>query len=341
MATIRQRASGNWEVIIRSKQLPRGAYYATLDTEDQAREYAAKIEARIKAGDIPKQLLAAPLATLGELLERYRQGACLSAHDLTLLDRLGVEGVRADELTVQWALSWVSSMHSTGIAPSTIRHKVGCLARCLDWCKLAGLIEVNPVRELPRNYAAYPVSHSKARLDHERDRRLLEGEELRIREVLKDRHDWLLLFDMALETAMRLREMFTLDWSQIDYEQRTIFLSKTKNGDKRQVPMSSVIHQRLKERGIDEGLVFPWWDGSIDTLAKTTARLSHQWSRIARDAGCVDLRFHDLRRHAITRLYLETKLSDMEISLISGHKSMKMLRRYSNLRGSDLAKKMW
>jgi integrase len=146
---------------------------------------------------------------------------------------------------------------------------------------------------------------------------------------------------MAMETAMRLREMFTLEWSQIDYEQRTIFLSKTKNGDKRQVPMSSVIHQRLKERSTDKGLVFPWWDGSIDTLAKTTARLSHQWARIARDAGCPDLRFHDLRRHAITRLYLETKLSDMEISLISGHKSMKMLRRYSNLRGSDLAKKMW
>lgn len=372
MATIRQRSSGSWEVIIRHKSLPK-PYYATLDTEAEARGYARKLEARIKAGDIPKALLEVPERTVGGLIRRYQVGASISVHDLSLLDRLGVDAVRADTLTVQWALAWVSSMQATGIAPGTIRKKVGALARCLDWCKLAGLVEGNPVRELPRNYASYPVGHVKRREDVERDRRLLPDEEERLRKVLTGRHDWLLLFELALETAMRLREMFTLEWAQVDLDKRTFFLEKTKNGDRRQVPMSSVIHGLIPSRvgkfpvnpniGDNQSevvrlsnipsinpdrsnpskavLVFPWWDGDQRTLAKTTARLSHQWSRIARDAGCVDLRFHDLRHEATCRLYERTTLGDVQIARITGHKSLLMLKRYANLRGSDLADSLW
>ena len=175
MATIRQRPSGAWEVVIRHKALPK-PYYATLDTEKEAKEYAAKLEARIKTGDIPQALLG-DSGTLGELIRRYRAGAGISAHDAHLLGRLGVEAVRTDTLTVQWALAWVASMHSKGVAPGTIRKKAGCLARCLDWCVLAGLAHGNPLRELPRNYAAYPSNHAAPRVDVERDRRPLPGEE--------------------------------------------------------------------------------------------------------------------------------------------------------------------
>jgi len=38
---------------------------------------------------------------------------------------------------------------------------------------------------------------------------------------------------------MRLREMYTLTTDQIAIPRRTIFLDKTKNGDKRQVPLTS------------------------------------------------------------------------------------------------------
>lgn len=56
-----------------------------------------------------------------------------------------------------------------------------------------------------------------------------------------------MLFDLALETAMRLSEMLTLTTQQVDLGRRTIFLEKTKNGSKRQVPMSSVLHRLLGE----------------------------------------------------------------------------------------------
>jgi len=40
-------------------------------------------------------------------------------------------------------------------------------------------------------------------------------------------------------------------------------------------------------------------------------------------------------------LFERSKLSDIEISRITGHKDPRVLRRYSNLRGSDLAAKLW
>lgn len=56
-----------------------------------------------------------------------------------------------------------------------------------------------------------------------------------------------MLFDLALETAMRLSEMLTLTTQQVDLERRTVFLEKTKNGSKRHVPMSSALHRLLGE----------------------------------------------------------------------------------------------
>jgi integrase len=52
-----------------------------------------------------------------------------------------------------------------------------------------------------------------------------------------------------------------------------------------------------------------------------------------------DLRFHDLRHEAVSRL-VESGLNDQEVAAISGHKSMQMLRRYTHLRAEDLVKKL-
>ena len=52
-----------------------------------------------------------------------------------------------------------------------------------------------------------------------------------------------------------------------------------------------------------------------------------------------DLRFHDLRHEAVSRL-VEAGLSDQEVSAISGHKSMQMLKRYTHLRAEDLVSRL-
>ena len=64
----------------------------------------------------------------------------------------------------------------------------------------------------------------------ERDRRLDPAEERAIRSVLaekKGRYEELVLFEMALESAMRLREIYALTWDQVDFVLRTMLRSFT------------------------------------------------------------------------------------------------------------------
>lgn len=222
---------------------------------------------------------------------------------------------------------------------------------------------INPLKMLQTRFATYTAADAEAlrangeepREDGARDRRLEDGEEARIWAILggekpagKQRALTLehgphlvLLFDIALETGMCLSELYTLDRGQIDIQKRTIFLDRTKNGDKRQVALSSVVIQILGPFLGGEARVFPWWDGAAGSRPKTTSRLSVQFGRIFRSAGCVDLTFRDLRHEATCRLYERTQMSDVEIAKQLGWKSLKMALRYGNLRAATQAAKLW
>ena len=55
--------------------------------------------------------------------------------------------------------------------------------------------------------------------------------------------------------------------------------------------------------------------------------------------GIKNLRLHDLRHEATTRFF-ELGLNIMEVSTITGHKDLKMLKRYTHLKAEDLALKL-
>lgn len=369
MATIRQRESGSWEVVIRRKGILKRVHYASADTEADAVAYARRIEGQLDQGIMPVELLDSgpPSAeTALDWARLYLRQVHISEADCGLLNAMfdTLSGWPVSAINMQWAQGWVSAMKQRDkLAPSSIRHKVGAVARLLDWCLRNEWLNVNPLRMLPKRYASYTPADGERRLDVERDRRLLPGEYEQILWVLDgnfppdkqrgiamaDRLAMRLLFTLAIETAMRLREMYTLTVQQVDLSKKTVFLDKTKNGDKRQVPMSSVALAAMSEWMAsnnrlnlgEDCLIFPWWNGNPESLTRITAMLSRKWSTIAMLAGCDDLRFHDLRHEAACRLYERTRLGDVQIARITGHKDLRMLKRYSNLRGSDLAEMLW
>jgi len=373
MATKRKRGD-TWHYTVRRAGLLPKPIYLSFD-EAEGDEYVRRVEALLARGVVPdefNQISEARDAGLRAAVRRYLSAQHVSEEDRGLLEivifRLPREQALAG-LTFIWATSWVTSLkREQNLAPSTIRKHVGALARCLDWLAASGDVPFNPLRSLPKGYATYTPDDAKAvalvegtvKEDVERDRRLESGEEPAIRNVLagekpKNRQRALelhhaealkLIFDGGLESAMRMREMFTLYVNQVDLQKRTIFLDKTKNGDKRQVPITSVLMNLLTpymEGKAPADLLFPWWNGDLSrkSLKQTTSLLSRQFSRVFSAAGCSDLHFHDLRHEATSRLFERTTLSDMEIAKITGHKSMSMLKRYANLRGSDLASKLW
>ncbi|NNM69176.1 MAG: site-specific integrase [Gallionella sp.] len=360
MASKRNRGT-SWEYIVQKKGVLAKPVSLSFPTEKEGDAYCAHLEKLLDAGIVPEEFKVKTKepATLGSSISDYIKSEHITDDDIGWLRAMeSVIGSRTlDRVNYLWADGWVKDLKVMGGAPSTIRKKVGALARCLDWVvrRSDTMLAANPLRMLPKRYA----TTATGRKDVERDRRLCEGEEARILSILskekpegreraltlKDAPELRLMFILALETAMRMREIYTLTKDQIDLGCRTIFLEKTKNGSKRQVPMSSVAISVVKEylTAHSGDRLFTIWNGDASPahLRYLSNKLSSQWSRIFSAAGCQDLRFHDLRHEAVSRMFERTKWSDVKIAKVSGHTSTKMLMRYANLRASDLAESMW
>lgn len=374
MATKRKRGS-TWEFVVRRKGVIDKPIYLSFADESEGDAYCARLEALLDRGIVPDELRrqTGGVVTIADAIDGYQGAHAVAPSDEDILrvqrERLGA--VRIAALDYAWVEKWVQRMkREQALAPSTIRHHVGALARCLDWLarKHPERFPGNPLRLLPKGYASYNEHDAVAVAavgevvpeGDERDRRLMPGEEENIHKILagakpegrqrplelKEGAALAVLFDLALESSMRLSEMYTLTWDQVDFPGRTIYLNKTKNGSKRQVPMTSIAVRVLsdyKPIRARVGLVFPWWDGlqTKPSRQRTTSLLSRQFARVFGAAGCVDLRFHDLRHEGISRLYERTTLESTVIRKMVGHMSAKAHDRYLNLRASTVADRLW
>ena len=129
---------------------------------------------------------------------------------------------------------------------------------------------------------------------------------------------------------MRKSELLNLTWKNVCFDRRIAHLEMTKNGTKRDVPLSlrAIEAVRTVPRHIS-GRIFPLGISALRGL----------WNRACRRAGITDLHFHDLRHEATSRFF-EKGLNVMEVATITGHKDLRMLQRYTHLRAEDLAKKL-
>lgn len=166
-----------------------------------------------------------------------------------------------------------------------------------------------------------------------RQRRLERYEEKRIVRYCTETGNDLVcaIICFALETCMRRGEILGLLWENVDMNARVAHLPDTKNGSKRDVPLSLAAMRILNRIGPQmAGLVF---DCNVN-------RFKSAWRLIVSKTKIHDLHFHDLRHEAISRLFELGTLDMMEIAAISGHKSLQMLKRYTHLRARLLVSKL-
>lgn len=371
MAGKKQFPNGTWQFTVKKAGVLDKPIYITSKTEAEGAREAAKLEALLDRGIVPTQHQApARVTSIEQLARLFMREAHPKPKDVQQLDSIiKTRGaVPLTAINAGWVDDWISELKRVEkLAPATIRAKVGALARCTDWGMRKGhlMMPDHPLRTLPDGYAQYSKRDSAAagvlRTDVERDRRLEKGEMEKVLAVidggvlarkqrplaLDDPAALRCLFILAPESAMRMREMYTLTLDQVDLPRKTVFLDKTKNGDKRQVPLSTdaiaALKVYLKVRKAEGNRLFPWWDGdeSDDALAAVSDYLSKLFKGIFAQAGCEGLTFHDLRHEATSRLFERTKLSETAIMRVTGHKSHRMMMRYTNLRGSDLADALW
>jgi len=155
------------------------------------------------------------------------------------------------------------------------------------------------------------------------------------------------MFQLALRTAMRMREIYTLAVTQVSPTAKTIFLNQTENGDRRQVPMFPECIALLNrpwpalEAVRQDGRIFPFWDGRLapEVLKETTYRVSRSFSDVFKEAHSGDLHFHDSRHEAICRWVIESPKpwTSEQLGRAAGMKDARTRQRYLSLRGPELA----
>jgi integrase len=175
-----------------------------------------------------------------------------------------------------------------------------------------------------------------------RDRRLSGDEEKRLLEAAdKSSRPWLkAAVIISIETCMRQSELAGLIWDQVKLtsEYPHVDLPKTKNDRPRRVPLSEralSAFKSLKPKGTAAAIA------AQSVLPVETGRgIIHAFRDAIEDKNFPDLRWHDLRHEAISRLFELTDLRENEIMAISGHLTPAMLTRYTHLRADRLGARL-
>ena len=300
----------------------------SFSTPGRAKAWATRYEAAIdRYGPSASRMSGDPLTTsLGDLLERYnrevssrKRGAKSENYRIGRMRQSALAELMIGELTSQ-ALAEYRDERLRVTSNSTVRIELSVIRRTIETAR----------REwgfaLPENVAQMVTSPAP---DPARTRRLLDQEYEKLEIALRGHPLAWAVVRFAIETAMRQGEILTIRWRHVDLHHRMVHLPYTKNGTPRTVPLTDGAVEVLEGLKATGERVFP-----IDKSA-----LRHVWVKAVDTAGIKDLRFHDLRREGCSRLF-EMGLSVPEIALISGHRTVSMLFRYTHLLPLELAKKL-
>ena len=169
----------------------------------------------------------------------------------------------------------------------------------------------------------------------------LKGETKRLRYLSEDEAERLIfncgehlksIVATALNTGMRKSEILRLTWDRVDLKNRIILLDKTKNGERREIPINQTLYNTLSvlTRHIKCDYVFynpatikPYYD------------IKKSFTAALKKSHILDFRFHDLR-HTFASWLVMKGIDLTTVRELLGHKDVKMTLRYSHLAASHI-----
>lgn len=328
MASIRQLKTGFRAEVCVSGVRDSGMF----DTRPQAKAWAAKRETELRENAEGKL----PDHTLAFALERYRDDVSskkkgfkwesdrigLILREFPHLCKLPIAKITTDDF-VKWRDTRLKS-----VSASSVKREASLLSALFTVARLEWKwVKENPFSDLSLPQAA---PHRDRRITDDEVERLciaMSYEPAKTPTTLTQQVCVAFLF--ALESAMRAGEIRGLTWDRVNLKDRYVRLIETKNGGKRNVPLSLKAVALLEQmKGLDDKRVFTVEEGSFVTLF-----------RKARDRCKIEnLHFHDSRHEACTRL--ARKLEVLDLARMIGHRDLKSLMIYYNATAAEIASRL-
>ncbi len=221
------------------------------------------------------------------------------------------------EITPKLIVEYKNGRYAAGLKPASINRELANLKKAFnlavrewEWCR------DNPVSRV-----------SMERENNQRDRWLTFDEEARLLRVCAPWLRELVIF--ALHTGMRMGEILEQTWRWVDFSRRTITVFRSKNGERRTIPMNqtvlSVLKEKAKLRSLKTELVFC---SKVFTPLEA-GHLRRSFRLALRKAEIEDFHFHDLRHTFATNL-VQAGVDLYKVQRLLGHKSPVMTQRYAH-----------
>lgn len=180
-----------------------------------------------------------------------------------------------------------------------------------------------------------PVSQVSFEREHNERERVLSAEEFQA--VYHAAADWLKpMLLVAYHTGMRRSEIRQLSWEHVDLKRDLIRLRSgdTKTDEARLIPLNQTLRELFDglPRGIGTSLIFR----NLRTgQAYTKAAVSMAFQRACHGAGIAHATFHD-QRHTFVTNARRAGIDYLRIMAITGHKTMRVFKRYNLIDEADL-----
>lgn len=336
MAYIHKRGD-RWRAVVR--KTGHATQSKTFPTKYAAEQWARSVESRIEGGETVR-LAEARSTTVRKLFERFvvevspthKGQRWEEVRIARLLKTADFVNRRLDQISAEDIRQW-RNLRLQEISPASVNRELNLISGVFN----------HAIKEWGAPFKENPVHLVKRPKDtgRHRNRRWNPDEIKALLEAANWREDtppttgreyvgWAFL--IALETAMRLGEIVSIKVADFHPAERYVALHDTKNGDARNVPLSKAalkLMELLVKGRRSEERIFPL----------TSESLGLYFREARNKAGLTNIRFHDTRHEAATRI--SQKLPNvLELSAVTGHRSLQSLKRYYNPTASELARKL-
>ncbi|WP_375381523.1 tyrosine-type recombinase/integrase [uncultured Sphingomonas sp.] len=231
--------------------------------------------------------------------------------------------VRLTDIDPRSISAWLAQKREGGLAPATVLKIKAIFSRSFElglrW-NIPGC-EKNPVRAV----ASKPVNNA-------RERYVTADEAARLIEAAGASKNPLLapIISLLLLTGMRVSELLSARWANVDLDRRSLFVPTSKTGRSRHVPLAQAAVDVVA--GLSRG---EWLFPNAADPSKHLTTIKKGWHTARDAAGLPGLRIHDLR-HSAASFMVNSGVDLFAVGKVLGHASYQSTQRYSHLAADTL-----
>jgi integrase len=325
MASIYKR-NGKWRLEIR--KIGSKGIHKSFIVKDDAIRFARETEVKIEKG-LYQDLTLAKITKLKDVLAQYRDRVSINKkgyeqerYKINKIIRSDIVDKTLSQLTPLVLFEYIEQQKKLYTA-STVNKSITIINLALNFAErfLGISLNKNPLKFIKRLKESQFVGQ------------VIEPNEeaLLLKHAQFSKLYWLkVAIILGIDCGLRRGEILKLKAEDINYRNNTAILKDTKNGETREIGLSSRAIQELKKLPVSiDGKLFP---------CKRLDTFTFYYNQLKKCSG-VKKRFHDTR-HTFASRSTTSGWSITEIAAQGGWKQLQVLKRYTHIKAEYLAKKM-